>query len=138
MYFLYCRQEDELIDTLWNVNFFFLSISISVAAELIDTLWNVNLLKYSYTSSGVGINRYIMECKSESLSYVLRNLPELIDTLWNVNYLPSVSNFEPIARINRYIMECKCVSRSTLLSVRLLELIDTLWNVNAKILVCRR
>ena len=34
------------------------------------------------------------------------------------------------ARINRYIMECKCVSRSTLLSVRLLELIDTLWNVN--------
>ena len=33
---------NELIDTLWNVNFFFLSISISVAAELIDTLWNVN------------------------------------------------------------------------------------------------
>ena len=95
MYFLYCRQEDELIDTLWNVNFFFLSISISVAAELIDTLWNVNLVGVGAASVGV-------------------------------------------ARINRYIMECKCVSRSTLLSVRLLELIDTLWNVNAKILVCRR
>ena len=85
--------------------------------ELIDTLWNVNIAKF------------VM---------IVTPVAELIDTLWNVNYLPSVSNFEPIARINRYIMECKCVSRSTLLSVRLLELIDTLWNVNAKILVCRR
>ena len=77
--------------------------------ELIDTLWNVNIAKF------------VM---------IVTPVAELIDTLWNVNYLPSVSNFEPIARINRYIMECKCVSRSTLLSVRLLELIDTLWNVN--------
>ena len=55
---------NELIDTLWNVNFFFLSISISVAAELIDTLRNVN----KRTSSK---NR--------------RLYCELIDTLWNVN-----------------------------------------------------
>ena len=75
----------ELIDTLWNVNKNICPFFRSPTSELIDTLWNVNLLKYSYTSSGVGINRYIMECKSESLSYVLRNLPELIDTLWNVN-----------------------------------------------------
>ena len=92
-------------------------IPFDIEDELIDTLWNVNIAKF------------VM---------IVTPVAELIDTLWNVNYLPSVSNFEPIARINRYIMECKCVSRSTLLSVRLLELIDTLWNVNAKILVCRR
>ena len=35
--------------------------------ELIDTLWNVNLLSYSIDSYGYKrINRYIMECKSDS------------------------------------------------------------------------
>ena len=86
MYFLYCRQEDELIDTLWNVNFFFLSISISVAAELIDTLWNVNLVGVGAASVGVArINRYIMECKLQPVLVLLASFVELIDTLWNVN-----------------------------------------------------
>ena len=32
----------ELIDTLWNVNFFEKIIDNTIAVELIDTLWNVN------------------------------------------------------------------------------------------------
>ena len=32
----------ELIDTLWNVNFFKESKYVDEEMELIDTLWNVN------------------------------------------------------------------------------------------------
>ena len=32
----------ELIDTLWNVNYFHSSTRQDWFAELIDTLWNVN------------------------------------------------------------------------------------------------
>ena len=31
--------------------------------ELIDTLWNVNTTNISVISEQLGINRYIMECK---------------------------------------------------------------------------
>ena len=32
----------ELIDTLWNVNFYHLIVFYLHISELIDTLWNVN------------------------------------------------------------------------------------------------
>ena len=35
----------ELIDTLWNVNYFIFGNFIKGDRELIDTLWNVNNLK---------------------------------------------------------------------------------------------
>ena len=54
----------ELIDTLWNVNFFKKIIDNTIAVELIDTLWNVNSIGTTATDfDGKGINRYIMECK---------------------------------------------------------------------------
>ena len=59
-----------------------------------------------------GINRYIMECKSDPVQVecIPIGICELIDTLWNVN--------------------------SFVRTVRALafpELIDTLWNVNSKV-----
>ena len=33
----------ELIDTLWNVNEFWVTLEIKPFMELIDTLWNVNI-----------------------------------------------------------------------------------------------
>ena len=36
-------QNQELIDTLWNVNLFEISSSSLHIIELIDTLWNVNV-----------------------------------------------------------------------------------------------
>ena len=39
--FVYLRN-DELIDTLWNVNNDDYKIEMERNAELIDTLWNVN------------------------------------------------------------------------------------------------
>ena len=54
--------------------------------ELIDTLWNVNILSViSDSESVLRINRYIMECKFCSETARLATLAELIDTLWNVN-----------------------------------------------------
>ena len=75
----------ELIDTLWNVNFFKLTAMGTVLLELIDTLWNVNpeIPAGKYTASH-----------------------ELIDTLWNVNIICDSAEPKTI-RINRYIMECK-------------------------------
>ena len=35
-------RVSELIDTLWNVNAFLISLDILFILELIDTLWNVN------------------------------------------------------------------------------------------------
>ena len=58
------RQKQELIDTLWNVNFDIMSNSRGATAELIDTLWNVNVIP--------GLMYYCLDY-------------ELIDTLWNVN-----------------------------------------------------
>ena len=85
MYFLYCRQEDELIDTLWNVNLIPLKVSFVLTSELIDTLWNVN----------------------ENIKRIfLLDVLELIDTLWNVNINDTLFLCD-ILRINRYIMECK-------------------------------
>ena len=57
---------------------------------------------------GMGINRYIMECKFfSSNSDFFSGLFELIDTLWNVN-LNRLIIIDVLKRINRYIMECKC------------------------------
>ena len=35
----------ELIDTLWNVNFYSANLYFRRLPELIDTLWNVNFLR---------------------------------------------------------------------------------------------
>ena len=37
-------RDQELIDTLWNVNFPVPHASLMALLELIDTLWNVNQL----------------------------------------------------------------------------------------------
>ena len=55
----------------------------------------------------LGINRYIMECKSTTTSLTVPSFSELIDTLWNVNE----------------VVRIRC-------DLSTLELIDTLWNVN--------
>ena len=36
------KPNNELIDTLWNVNLICTGVSIVHFRELIDTLWNVN------------------------------------------------------------------------------------------------
>ena len=57
--------EQELIDTLWNVNKNSSFIKNRIKSELIDTLWNVNHNKIGKSyAAHYGINRYIMECKS--------------------------------------------------------------------------
>ena len=58
------RRDNELIDTLWNVNRLMTLILDEIAAELIDTLWNVNEEDWKIKSATITrINRYIMECK---------------------------------------------------------------------------
>ena len=54
----------ELIDTLWNVNGCAVSGVAFGTLELIDTLWNVNVTRCNHLQCSLGINRYIMECKS--------------------------------------------------------------------------
>ena len=57
----------ELIDTLWNVNYFVYVAVIPCVKELIDTLWNVNINgNDGKLGRHLRINRYIMECKSTS------------------------------------------------------------------------
>ena len=58
---------DELIDTLWNVNYVIDGKSFAILSELIDTLWNVNHLSLVIELRRIRINRYIMECKSISI-----------------------------------------------------------------------
>ena len=41
------RQNQELIDTLWNVNDGTTWMDWGNSSELIDTLWNVNVKKVS-------------------------------------------------------------------------------------------
>ena len=45
MYFLmpHCLEQEELIETLWNVNVERADRENSIQIELIETLWNVNL-----------------------------------------------------------------------------------------------
>ena len=56
----------ELIDTLWNVNYFPDRICQWAILELIDTLWNVNGFELIQSNTDGRINRYIMECKLNS------------------------------------------------------------------------
>ncbi len=63
----------ELIDTLWNVNYYKYTQETYGTMELIDTLWNVNTIKCSLKHS---------------------RKPELIDTLWNVNVSELVKGLE--------------------------------------------
>ena len=77
----------------------------------------------------MGINRNIVECKSEGQerSYDLR---VLIETLWNVNEDHFGGSAEADLRINRNIVECKFPhSRHSCLCC--IVLIETLWNVNS-------
>ena len=47
--------------------------------------------------NALGINRYIMECKSDIYKKNARRDNELIDTLWNVNEVKVVRNKRPQA-----------------------------------------
>ena len=53
--------------------------------ELIDTLWNVNFFIKRIPDFILRINRYIMECKLKNSIGFPVAADELIDTLWNVN-----------------------------------------------------
>ena len=53
----------ELIDTLWNVNYYQNRFKDENGNELIDTLWNVNIKNCGLKDLALRINRYIMECK---------------------------------------------------------------------------
>ena len=55
--------NQELIDTLWNVNETGAITATNILMELIDTLWNVNAESPKEGTIVNGINRYIMECK---------------------------------------------------------------------------
>ncbi len=80
---------------------------MSLEQELIDTLWNVN----EYVTLGRQmvhrINRYIMECKCRLDRTITTDWIELIDTLWNVNTEEFSEDVQTETGINRYIMECK-------------------------------
>ena len=98
----------ELIDTLWNVNMYYIEKYMNYQLELIDTLWNVNVFgTQTISSCDSGINRYIMECKCRLDRTITTDWIELIDTLWNVNEEDWKIKSATITRINRYIMECK-------------------------------
>ena len=56
-------HDNELIDTLWNVNTKEYFGGLFGVFELIDTLWNVNQIISVEITVNPGINRYIMECK---------------------------------------------------------------------------
>ena len=77
--------NDELIETLWNVNMFGNKRHISTLRELIETLWNVN---------------------SAVKSIFTKAVSELIETLWNVNIFIT-RRVITRTRINRNIVECK-------------------------------
>ena len=78
-------QDDELIETLWNVNSVSYSLDDTGANELIETLWNVNTIITNLAGIINGINRNIVECKCITLTVIIRG----------------------IKRINRNIVECK-------------------------------
>ena len=63
----------ELIDTLWNVNYYKYTQETYGTMELIDTLWNVNLIsERERLCKELRINRYIMECKSRVQEHIKR------------------------------------------------------------------
>ena len=106
----------ELIDTLWNVNYNTASKETIGMIELIDTLWNVNrMIRVRNPETGRRINRYIMECKLFIYIILYSFICELIDTLWNVNRYKGKSS-SIVDGINRYIMECK--SKTVLRTLR--------------------
>ena len=79
-------MQEELIETLWNVNISRNDFYGHRKCELIETLWNVNdKIKEKVREVLTGINRNIVECKYlfHIRQYYL--LHELIETLWNVN-----------------------------------------------------
>ena len=54
--------------------------------ELIETLWNVNFYESTGYGTGAGrINRNIVECKLPWTTGSDTTSSELIETLWNVN-----------------------------------------------------
>ena len=59
-----------LIDTWWNVNWFYIFSNNPTHAVLIDTWWNVNnmdnLIESEYSSS---FNRYMVECEFHLCRY---------------------------------------------------------------------
>ena len=80
------RMIRVLIETYWNVNFFRVLPSGSVAAVLIETYWNVNSTKGMNAYCTTSINRNILECKFLSMvPLFLTSLLVLIETYWNVN-----------------------------------------------------
>ena len=67
------RFLQELIETLWNVNYFKKAVEAGIDEELIETLWNVNYDKFIAMADAT---------------------IELIETLWNVNEVIVTMNLD--------------------------------------------
>ena len=57
------KNETDLIDTQWNVNYVFDTLVEYLETDLIDTQWNVNLNFLRLVYVLLRFNRYIVECK---------------------------------------------------------------------------
>ena len=78
--------QNDLIETYWNVNFYYESYDDALSNDLIETYWNVNLFR------------------SHLLSW---QEADLIETYWNVNERQAVAGSVGGERFNRDILECK-------------------------------
>ena len=67
--------------------------------ELIETLWNVNNIIISSFTANIRINRNIVECKFEYKKAIIDFDGELIETLWNVNISDLKANFKWITEL---------------------------------------
>ena len=70
------------------------AINKAIKQELIETLWNVNYFKDKAINDITGINRNIVECKYSHTGIIQSKKCELIETLWNVNLLTGQSFFQ--------------------------------------------
>ena len=76
--------------------------------ELIDTLWNVNSKVFDeQVGQNIGINRYIMECKSCWCWGGFGWCSRINRYIMECKYRNNMGELLQRTRINRYIMECK-------------------------------
>ena len=119
-----------LIETYWNVNSSSQNTNDRLRHILIETYWNVNKFSKNCIVTQDYINRDILECKSELISYASSiHIQILIETYWNVNNFNRPFMNRISAHINRDILECKSFCSSTDRRAAMI-LIETYWNVN--------
>ena len=102
------RSNEELIETLWNVN----------AISVLDCAFNASR-----------INRNIVECKFSSLSLCSLHIFRINRNIVECKLKSLLFIYLKPFRINRNIVECKSKYCSDSFCKQI-ELIETLWNVN--------